>query len=107
VVKNPKITANEEEVKDCNIETQENPKIVRMSKILSPEVKQEYINLMKDLPDVFTWRYDKLKVYDTKVIQHNIPLKEDQRPFKQKLRWINPRFIMVLMFNMFSCISYS
>jgi hypothetical protein len=66
------------------------PKIVKLSKTLSLEVKQYYIKLMKDFPDVFSWSYDDLKVYDTKVIQHVIPLKEDQRHFKQKLRWINP-----------------
>jgi hypothetical protein len=31
-----------------------------------------------------------MKVYDTKVIQHVIPIKEDRKPFKQKLRRINP-----------------
>jgi hypothetical protein len=45
---------------------------------------------MKDFLDVFAWSYDDLKVYDTKVIQYVIPLKEDQKPFKQKLRQINP-----------------
>jgi hypothetical protein len=44
---------------------------------------------MNDFPVVFTWSYDDVKVYDTKVIQHVIPLKEDQKPFKKNLRWIN------------------
>jgi hypothetical protein len=96
VARNPKITANDEDFKDCNIETQENPKIIKLSKTLSPEVKQYYINIKKDFPDVFTWSYDDLKVYDTKVIQHVIPLKEDQRPFKQKMRWINPLLLPLI-----------
>jgi hypothetical protein len=41
---------------------------------------------MKDFPDVFAWSYEDLKVYDTGVIQHVIPIKEDQKPFKKKLR---------------------
>nr|KUM48109.1 hypothetical protein ABT39_MTgene5105 [Picea glauca]QHR87733.1 hypothetical protein Q903MT_gene1745 [Picea sitchensis] len=45
---------------------------------------------MKEFPDVFAWSYEDLKVYDTKVIQHVIPIKEDHKPFKQKLRRINP-----------------
>jgi hypothetical protein len=45
---------------------------------------------MKYFPDVFAWSYEDLKVYDTKVIQHVIPIKDDQKPFKQKLRRINP-----------------
>jgi hypothetical protein len=31
--------------------------------------------------DVFTWTYQDLKTYDTKIIQHVIPLKKDTKPF--------------------------
>ena len=51
---------------------------------------------MKYFPDVFTWSYDDLKVYDTKMIQHVIPLKEDQKPFEQNLRWINPLLLLLI-----------
>jgi hypothetical protein len=96
VARNPKITANDEDVEDCNIGTQENPKIIKLSKTLSREVKQDYIKLMKDFLGVFAWSYDDLKVYDTKVIQHVIPLKEDQRRFKQNLRRINPLLLSLI-----------
>jgi hypothetical protein len=82
VDKNPKITAIKEDMEDCNIGTEENTKMVKLSKTLIPEVKQDYVKLMKYFLDVFAWSYDDLKVYDTKVIQHVIPLKEDQKPFK-------------------------
>jgi hypothetical protein len=36
VARNTKITANDEDVKYCNIRTQENPKIIKLSKMLSP-----------------------------------------------------------------------
>ena len=39
---------------------------------------------------MFAWGYQDLKSYDTSIIQHKIPLKENQKPFKQKLRRINP-----------------
>jgi len=61
-----------------------------LSKTLSLEVKQDYNKLMKDFPDIFVWSYDDLKFYETKVIQHVIPLKEYQNTFKQNMRWINP-----------------
>jgi hypothetical protein len=70
--------------------------MIKLSKTLSQEVKQDYIKLMKDFSDVFTWSYDDLKVYDSKVIQHVIPLKEEQNPFKQKLRWINPLLLPLI-----------
>jgi hypothetical protein len=90
VARSPKITANDGDVEDCNIGTQEDPKTIKLSKILSPEVKQRYINLMKYFLDVFFWSYEDLKVYDTKITQHVIPLKEYHKYFKQKLRRINP-----------------
>jgi hypothetical protein len=51
---------------------------------------------MNDFLDAFTWSYDDLKFYDTKVTQHIIPLKEDQNPFKQKLRRINPLLLPLI-----------
>jgi hypothetical protein len=53
VARSPKITANDRDVEDCNIETQEDPNIIKISKTLSSEVKQRYISLMKNFPDVF------------------------------------------------------
>jgi hypothetical protein len=37
-----------------------------------------------------------LKAYDTSIIQHRIPIKEDQKPFRQKLRRINPKFLPLI-----------
>jgi hypothetical protein len=96
VARNPKITANDEDIEDCNIGTQEDPKIIKLSKTLSPEIKQRYIILMKYFPDVFSWSYEDLKVYDTKVIQHVIPIKDDHKPFKKKLRRINPLLLPLI-----------
>ena len=96
MAKNPKMIANEEDMEDYNIETEENLKMIKLSKMLSPEVKQDYIKIMKDFLNVFAWSYDDLKVYDTKVIQHVIPLKEYHRPFKQKLRRINPLLLSLI-----------
>ena len=90
VARNPKITVNDEDVKDCNIETQENTRIIKLSNTLSSEIKKNYIKLMKYFPNIFSWSYEDLKFYETRVIQHFIPLKEDKKHFKQKLRWINP-----------------
>jgi hypothetical protein len=39
VARNPKIIENDEDVKDCDIGTQENPRIIKFSKSLSPDIK--------------------------------------------------------------------
>ena len=42
---------------------------------------------------MFAWDYSDLKVYDKNIIQHTIPIKPDQKPFRQKLRRINPKLL--------------
>ena len=37
-----------------------------------------------------------MKAYDTNIIQHRIPIKEDQKPFRQKLRRINPKLLPLI-----------
>jgi hypothetical protein len=39
VERNPKVTANDEDIGDCNIGTREDPKIIKLFKTLSPEIK--------------------------------------------------------------------
>ena len=45
---------------------------------------------MKNYVYVFAWSYEDLKEYDTSIIQHTIPIKPREKPFRQKLRRINP-----------------
>jgi hypothetical protein len=84
------------EVEDCNIGTKEDPKIVKISKYLPTQVKSKYVEFLKKYKDIFAWSYDDLKTYDTYVIEHNIPLKHDIKPFRQKLRQINPILFPVI-----------
>jgi hypothetical protein len=63
---------------------------------LTREKRVEYTELLREFDDVFTWTYEDLKTYDTLVIEHKIPLREEDRPFKQKLRQINPMLLLVI-----------
>jgi len=51
---------------------------------------------MKQFADVFAWEYGDLKTYEKKIIQHKIPLEKDTKPFKQKLRPINPMLLPLI-----------
>jgi hypothetical protein len=51
---------------------------------------------MRQFSDVFSWSYEDMKVYDKGIIQHTIPIKEDQKPFRQKLRRINPLLLPLI-----------
>ena len=46
--------------------------------------------------DVFSWTYEDLKTYDTSIIEHKIPLKEGAKPFRQKIRKINPMLLPIM-----------
>ena len=82
VAKKPKIEPTGVEVEDCNIGIEQEQKMVKLSKSLPPAEKKKYINLFKEFIDVFAWSYEDLKSYDTRIIKHNIPIKEYQNPFK-------------------------
>ena len=64
--------------------------MVKISKSLSIEQRNRYIKLLKEYGDVLAWSYEDLKTYDTNIIQHTVPLKSNVKPFRQKLRRINP-----------------
>ena len=96
VAKDPKVKHVDNAIEDRNIGTKENLKIVKLSKNLPAKEKEEYVNLMKKYTDVFSWSYEDLKEYDTSIIQHTIPIKPGEKPFRQKLRRINPKLLPVI-----------
>ena len=86
IPKKPNMEPLKADIEDYNVGTEENPKMVKLSKYLPPNQKLKYVELIKEFQDVFSWSYEDLKSYDTSVILHTIPLKESQKPFKQKFR---------------------
>ena len=82
VAKKPSLVPIEKGVEDVNLGTPDQPKFVKLSKILSPEAKDKYVKLLSKFSDVFAWDYSDLKVYDRNIIQHTIPIKPDQKPFR-------------------------
>jgi hypothetical protein len=70
--------------------TAKEPRIVKLSNYLLSGMKSKYIDLLGQYKNFFAWSYDELRTYDTSVIEHKIPLKLGVKPFRQKLRQINP-----------------
>lgn len=87
---NQKKENQDEQVEDCNLGTQQEPKMIKLFKGVSKDYKERYVDLFKQFQDVFAWSYDDLKTYDKSIIQHKIPLKDGFKPHKQKLQQINP-----------------
>lgn len=76
---------------EINIGSDCDPGIIKIGTNTSPQGRKEIETLVREYRDVFAWSYDDLKAYREDVIQHTIPLKEGAKPFKQKLRRINPK----------------
>lgn len=68
VAKSPKVAPRDDEVEECKIGTEKDPKVIKIAKNMTQESKEKYIKLMKEFYDVFVWTYDDLKVYDPGVI---------------------------------------
>jgi len=54
IPKKPKMEPLKADIEECNIGTQENPKLIKLSKSLPLEEKLKYIELMKEFQDVFS-----------------------------------------------------
>jgi len=93
VARKPTLEPKEKGVEEVNIGTTPTAKMVKLSKALAPKIKDKHISLMASFADVFAWDYSDLKTYDTNIIQHTIPIKPNQKPFRQKLRRINPKLL--------------
>ena len=57
-----------------NLGTEQNPKLINLGVNFSPDEKKYFIKLCKEFKDGFAWTYDDLNTFDTKLIQHNIPM---------------------------------
>ena len=77
VPKRPKIEPLKSDIEECNIGSEEDPKMIKLSKSLPPNEKVNYIQLLKEFQDIFSLNYEDFKSYDTSIIQHTMPLKEN------------------------------
>jgi hypothetical protein len=81
---------------DCDISLDTNPRLVKISRKLSQKQRRAYVELMKQYSDIFSWSYKDLKVFDTEIIQHKIPLKPGSKPIKKKSRQFNPLLLPII-----------
>jgi hypothetical protein len=90
VVVKPMVHPQKEEVEDHNIGTDQEPRHIKLSKFLHANQKVKYIDLFKEFTEIFSWSYDYLKTYDTDIIEHGLLMNVGCKPFRHKLRQVNP-----------------
>ena len=74
-----------------NLGMEAEPKYVNLGKCCSPGQRSKFISLFRQYKDVFSWTYEDLKMYDTKIIQHVFPIKVGVKPYQQPLRKMHPK----------------
>ena len=79
-----------EPLETVNLGSEENVKEVKIGALLSPQVKEQLISLLKEYVDVFAWSYQDMPGLDTDIVEHKLPLKPECPPVKQKLRRTHP-----------------
>jgi len=73
-----------------NLGTDAKPQNINIGLGLTLEEKLTYVRLLRQYKNAFAGNYDELKTYDTSSIQHTIPMIDNEKPVKQKLRKIHP-----------------
>jgi hypothetical protein len=91
VFKGKKPNKQIDEALEFNIGTEMDPRMVKIGKGTTEKERMEILDLIREFKDTFAWNYDELKAYRGDVIQHAIPLTEGAKPFRKKLRHINPK----------------
>ena len=68
-----------------NLGIPDKPQNINLRVQCCPNEKAAFTKLFKEYKDVFAWSYEDLKTFDTRIMQHVIPIKEGVKPVQQKL----------------------
>ncbi|GAA0159907.1 hypothetical protein LIER_16584 [Lithospermum erythrorhizon] len=88
-----KVNVTVDELKEVNLDTTKHPRPTYVSALLTPAEEAEYIALLTELRDVFSWTYTEIPGLDPKVALHYLGVKKGVRPVKQGQRRFRPEFV--------------
>eukprot|EP00253_Pinus_taeda_P010678 PITA_10678 len=83
-----------------NLGTDTKPQNINLGLALAPKEKLAYICLLRQYKSLSAWNYNELKTYDTSIIQHTIPMIDDEKPIEQKLRKVHPNLENQIKFEL-------
>ena len=79
-----------DELEEIDIGPGDRPRPTYVSANLDTEYKRELIDLLKEFKDYFAWEYYEMPGLDRSIVEHRLPIKPRNWPFKQSLRRFNP-----------------
>ena len=65
---NPNKMTLDEPVKDVNIGTEGDPKVIKLSKGVPEEYQCQYLSLFQSYKNIFAWSYQDLKTFNIDII---------------------------------------
>ena len=86
-----------EECDSYHLDTEEDPRMVRIGKECNAHEREDMLKLLTEYKDVIAWSQEELKIYDLEIITHDIPLKPDSKPFRQRKIPVNTITKLLIM----------
>jgi len=66
-----------------NLGTKEDPRLIHVNTMLTPDEEKQYFHLVSEYRDVFAWSYKEIPSLDPKVAVHNLSIRKGVLPKKQ------------------------
>ena len=85
--------ATVDDLKELNLGTNEEPRPIYVSSLLTPEEESKYFELLMKYKDVFAWTYKEMPGLDPTVAVHRLAIKQGVRPIKQAQRRFRPELL--------------
>ncbi|KAH9311009.1 hypothetical protein KI387_026044, partial [Taxus chinensis] len=80
---------------EININTQDDPHILKIGQSLDATKKEAFTSFLWDHSDAFAWSYADMPGIDPKIVVHNIVTIPNAKPIKQKMRKMHPRIALL------------
>ncbi|GKV12333.1 hypothetical protein SLEP1_g23490 [Rubroshorea leprosula] len=77
-------------LKEVNLGTETDSKITFISGSLEPCLHDKIITILHEYKDCFAWDYSEMPGLDRNLVEHELPIRPDFKPFKQPPRRMSP-----------------
>ncbi|GLJ16865.1 hypothetical protein SUGI_0290680 [Cryptomeria japonica] len=85
-----------EETKEYNVGTPENPHLIHLASLFTPEEQPKFIEFFQKHQINFAWSYADMPGLDPDLVMHHLIVAEGAKPVKQKLRKMHPQIAVLV-----------
>ncbi|XP_074271002.1 uncharacterized protein LOC141594921 [Silene latifolia] len=87
------VQATVDDLKGINLGTNEEPRPVYVSSLLTVQEQTEYVELLSEYKDVFAWSYQEMPSLSPKIAVHRLAIRKGVSPKKQPRRRFRPEML--------------